>query len=150
MNVTGTLHSPVSLLSDLWHDLQKTICSSTNSLAPRLALFSLIILSALPLHCGRKWLDSTDRSGVRRRRVRTRVRSALQSCSASVLRESMAVKPAELWDLRLSVKRWPSVLTGLGIRKAHQEPWCQATHLPTCLNYSLCSRSLNILLNSCH
>lgn len=99
---------------------------------PCLALLSLIIFSMLPLQCGRKWLDSTDGSGVRRRRVKMQVRSALQLCSASVLREFTAMKPVELWALRLSVKRWPTVLTGLGIRKARQPAlmdWTVASEL---------------------
>lgn len=118
MNVTGLCAPP--FLSCLTFDMTFRRQFAAAPIASRLALFCLIIFSALPLQCGRKWLDSTDRPGVRRRRVRTQVRLALQLCSASVPRELMAMKPGELWDLRLSVKSWPSVLTGLGIRKAHQ------------------------------
>lgn len=84
MEEQDSQRSPGSGPADLRRDLWKTICSSSNRLAPRHIIFPHYF-SMLPLQRGRKGVrDSAEGSGVRRRRVKMQVRLAPQLCPGRI------------------------------------------------------------------
>lgn len=112
----------VSGLPDLWRDLWKTFCSSSNRPVPCFTLFRLIIFSMLPLQCAWKGLESTEASGVRRTRLKMQVSSALHLCSAAFLWDFTARKSFELLTLQLSVKSRALVVICFADKESWMKP----------------------------